>query len=243
MSIIQKSWRDFLSPAMIALNVLPVVFGIVCWAVILFYFSDNLLGFINRFFPISWQNQLLISDSFLTNIMKGTIYVILYAFLGFFVVVFACVGNMFVSLFYTPLVVRYVYSKHYPTLPKPKGISLFDSLKAFFKMFVLFCAGLVVCIPFLFMPFVGAIVMLIPHFIFFYKATLFDVGTEILGKQNYEHFMQEKNNKLQIAFAAYALGFIPVFNFFAPLLQILIFTHFCFANQALLESSEPDSKS
>lgn len=230
-ALFSRSKQDFLSPAMLLLNILPITLGILFWCGILFYFSDSLISYFWSFLPDSWHLNIENANSWTENF----IVLLLYLLLGFVAILFALIGNLFVSIFYTPIVVAYIRKRHYPNIQKYEGATLWLGLKNFFIAFVMLCALCVVCAPILFVPFVGGAIF----FFFFYKTMFFDVGYEVLGKEHYATLRMFKH-KYKTALIAYGFGLIPILNFFMPLLQTIIICHFCFLWLEHLQ--EPDSK-
>lgn len=222
LAILRKSKRDFLSLPMIVLNILPVLFGVALWGGILYVFCDVLIAYATGLLPESLQAY--INDN---GILGRVITISLYALLGFCVILLALVGNVFVSIFYAPLVVGYIRKYHYPYIPKPASVPILVALKQFLKAFVLLCALCVVCMPLVFIPVIGGVIMLVPFFVFFYQTMLFDVGQEVLGRDDYPKLHKAKR-KYTIALLTYLLGLIPILNFFTPLLQVIILSHYCF---------------
>lgn len=236
--ILQKSKQDFLSAPMIALNIIPVLLGLVFWGVVLYAFSDVLYTYVVGLLPESWRGYLY--DSGIGAWTLGFMLKLsLYLLLGVCVLLLAVVGNVFVSMFYVPIAISYIRKHHYPHFPKPKSPSLRASLAYFLKAFVLLCASCVICSPLFFIPIVGGALLLVPFFVFFYKVMMFDVGHEALGERR-GYILHDKKlakSRLGFVFLTYLLGFIPVANFFTPLLQVLMLGHYCFA---LAESNKRD---
>ena len=223
LAILHKSKRDFLSPSMIALNILPVLLGLAFWGGILYVFSNALIAYATGLLPESWQAYIQTTG----GILAQGITISLYILLGFCVILLALVGNVFVSIFYTPLVVAYIRKHHYPHIPKPTSAPILVALKQFLKAFVLLCALCIVCMPLLFVPVIGGVIMLVPFFIFFYQTMLFDIGHEVLGVEQYTKLKAAKR-KYATTLLTYLLGLIPILNFFTPLLQVIILSHYCF---------------
>lgn len=225
LAILRQSRRDFLSLPMLSLNILPVLLGVLLWGGIFYSFSDTLIAYIKGFMPESWQ---LYMQSASSDLFAQGVTVSLYVLLGFCVILLALVGNVFVSIFYAPLVVAHLRKHYYPTLAKPTdSLSFSAMLKNFLKSFVLLCALCIVCAPLLLLPVIGGAIMLVPFFIFFYQSMLYDIGHEVLGVESYARLRKAKG-KYSTTLLAYLLGLIPLLNFFTPLLQVIILSHYCF---------------
>lgn len=223
LAILHKSKKDFFSLPMIILNIAPIALGLALWGGILYAFSDILIAYTKGLLPESWQAYIQATG----GILAQGVTISLYVLLGFCVILLALVGNVFVSIFYTPLVVGYIRKHHYPQISKPTSLPMTAALQQFLKAFVLLCALCVVCLPMLFIPIIGGVIMLVPFFIFFYQTMLFDIGHEVLGVEQYTK-LQATKRKYTTTLLTYLLGLIPILNFFTPLLQVIILSHYCF---------------
>ncbi|MBR2494229.1 EI24 domain-containing protein [Helicobacter sp.] len=223
LAILHKSKKDFFSFPMIILNIAPIALGLAIWGGILYAFSDILITYVKELLPESWQAYIQANG----NILAQGVTISLYVLLGFCVILLALVGNVFVSIFYTPLAVAYIRKHHYPQISKLTSLPLTVTLRQFTKAFVLLCALCMFCVPVLFIPIIGGAIMLVPFFVFFYQTMLFDIGHEVLGVEQYGK-LQAAKRKYTTTLLTYLLGLIPILNFFTPLLQVIILSHYCF---------------
>lgn len=226
-TLLEISKDDFLSAPMLMLNILPVALGVLFWVGILYGFSDTILSYLTHFLPESWRLSLESASFWGVGALNAILWAILYIMLGFLAILLAIVGNLFISIFYTPIAVSYVRKRHYAAAPKSEGAPLLAALKNFSISLAILCIVCVVCIPLLFVPLVGGLVMLAPFFMFFYKTTFFDVGCEVLGAHRYAEIWQAKC-RYRVAFAAYVMGLVPILGFFMPLFQVIMISHFYF---------------
>ncbi|PAF42297.1 EI24 domain-containing protein [Helicobacter sp. 11S03491-1] len=228
LSILKKSWEDFFSFKMIALNLLPILIGVMLWGVILFYFHETIFGWLEHLLPLSWQN-LLQNQGFFAQIGNFFIKLFLYILLIFFIIILTLIGNIFISIFYTPLVVTYLHKKYYldTQLHSFGGIS--SSITHFSKSFARFILFTLILVPLYFIPLIGIFAILIPHFFFFKSTMIFDIGSSIFAKSDYQSVLSNHKSKLyQITIIAYVFSLIPIFNLFATLLQTILIAHYLF---------------
>ncbi|BDQ29444.1 EI24 domain-containing protein [Helicobacter ailurogastricus] len=223
---IRKSWKDFLSWKMLFLNLGPVFFGMLFWGVLLFYFGGNMVRILEGFLPTSWDHYAH-TNGFLPALLLLAIKIFAYALLLLSVLLLSLVGNVFISLFYTPLVVCYLHKHDYANLPLENFGDFTGCIQHFLKQLAYLCMFLVVCIPLYFIPFVGVFVSLIPHYFFFKNTLSFDIGSSIYNQETYQEVLRAyKVPHHKVAIMAYLFSLIPIFNFFATLLQTIILARF-----------------
>ena len=128
LNIIKKSFKDFASFFMLLVNMGPVLIGVLFWGTLLFYFHDQLFEWLKHFLPQSWLSFLQGQDFFSR---AGSIFInsFLYILLLFFVLLFTLIGNIFMSIFYTPIVTAYLHKKYYPTIQKESFGGISASIK------------------------------------------------------------------------------------------------------------------
>lgn len=224
--IIKKSWEDFFSFKMIALNLLPIIIGVGFWSFALFYFGGEILGWLQHFLPASWQD-LLENPGVLASIGGFFIKLFLYLLLGFFVIILTIIGNIFISIFYTPIVIGYLRKKYYHQINLYSFGNIKTSIFYFLKSLSWFILFVIILSPLFFIPLVGVFAVLIPHFFFFKNTMFFDVGSSIFNEHEYHSFISSNKIKIyQVSFIAYIFSLIPFFNFFATLLQTIIIARF-----------------
>ncbi|PAF53877.1 peptidase [Helicobacter sp. 13S00482-2] len=223
---IKKSWEDFFSLKMLILNLMPTIIGVVLWSLLLLYFSDQILAGMEYFLPKSWQN--LSNDSgFFASIGGFFIKVFLYVLLGFFIIILTIIGNMFISIFYTPIVISYLRKKYYLDISIHSFGGIKTSILYFLKCLGWFVLFVIILSPLFFIPFVGFFAILIPHFLFFKNTMLFDIGSSILSQSQYDLFLSKNKIKnYQITLISYLFSLIPIFNFFVTLLQTIIIARY-----------------
>ncbi|PAF51529.1 EI24 domain-containing protein [Helicobacter sp. 13S00477-4] len=230
--IIKKSWEDFFSLKMLTLNLLPILIGIVFWAFVLFYFSDYFIKFLEYFLPQSWQ-KISQNQGFFSHIGNILIHSLLYILLGFLILILTLIGNIFISIFYTPIVVKYLHKKYFYYIDIDSFGSIQTSIHHYIKSLGKFLLFFIVLTPFYFVPFIGFFAILIPHFFFFKNTMLFDIGSSIFNTVQYQSFMRKHKIKIyQISLMAYFFSLIPIFNFFATLLQTIIIARYLFQSKS-----------
>lgn len=226
LNIIKKSWQDFFSFKMLVLNLFPIIIGLFLWGSILLYFNNELFGYLTHFLPDSWQNFYQ-SRNIFSHIVNIFVTILLYALLIFFVLILTLIGNIFISIFYTPLVVNYLHKKYYSHISLNSFGGFGSSIQYFSKSLMWLIFFIAIFTPLYFIPFVGFLVIILPHFFFFKNTMFFDIGSCIFTQSEYKEFLRHhKGKNFQITLIAYIFSLIPIFNFFATLLQTIILSRY-----------------
>lgn len=234
---IRESWRDFFSWKMVILNVGPVLVGFLFWGSLLFYFGDNLARVLEGFLPTTWYHYAH-SGGFIPTMSLFLFKSFVYVLMALLVIILSLVGNVLISIFYTPLVVGFLHKKYYAQVPLESFGDLSFCFQHFLKQLAYLGMFLLVCIPLYFIPFIGVFVSLIPHYFFFKNTMSFDIGSSLFIQEDYQRVQRDyrvANHKISIL--SYLFSLIPIFNFFATLLQTIILTrHFLEIKTQLVES-------
>lgn len=222
LSIIKKSWRDFFSFKMLALNFLPIIISLFLWGSILLYFSNEIFGYLAHFLPTSWQN-LYESQGIFAHVVNLFITLFLYILLIFFILLLTLISNVFISIFYAPFVITHLHKKYYDKISLDSFGGFGASMKHFSKSFLWLILFIIIFTPLYFIPFIGFLAIIVPHFFFFKNMMFFDLGSYIFTQAEYQACLRHhKGKNFQITLIAYIFSFIPIFNLFATLLQTII---------------------
>lgn len=226
LSIIKKSWRDFFSFKMLALNFLPIIISLFLWGSILFYFSNEIFSYLAHFLPTSWQN-FYENHGIFARVANIFITLFLYTLLVFFILLLTLISNVFISIFYAPLVIIHLHKKYYDKISLDSFGGFITSIKHFGKSFLWLIFFVIIFVPLYFIPFVGFLAIIVPHFFFFKNMMFFDLGSYIFTQTQYQACLRHyKGKNFQITLIAYAFSFIPIFNLFATLLQTIILSRY-----------------
>ena len=220
-SIFQRAWRDARSPSMLLLALLPLLVGAlvayVSFGAVDLALKEWLRTILDSHTLYAWVESLL---SHLLNLVS---------FMGILLVAIflVLIVQLFLGVFYAPIIIRFVHARYYSELELNSGESLFSSLREFAKIFSKFLIGLCACIPLGFIPFFGTLIWALLFFYFFYHTMMLDVSESILTKGQRAELEREKRWEMRRFLAGiYLLGFIPLLNLFTPIFQILLLTHF-----------------
>ncbi|WRC39053.1 EI24 domain-containing protein [Helicobacter pylori] len=231
LSILKKSFNDFLSARMILINLGPILLSLAFFGAIFYYNGENVVNYCQTLLPQSLSDYSH-SQGFFSGVFVWVFKALVYFLIFWIAILLSLVINVFVSIFYTPLVVSYLHQKYYPHVVLEDFGSILFSIKYFLKVLILMLVLLALLTPFYFIPFIGVFgvfLSIIPHFLFFKNTMSLDIASAIFNHQSYQNLLKQHRLKhYRFSFFCYLFSLIPFFNFFATLLQTLMLTHYFF---------------
>ncbi|GAA8137561.1 EI24 domain-containing protein [Helicobacter pylori] len=231
LSIFKKSFNDFLSTRMLLINLGPILLSLAFFGAIFYYNGESVVNYCQALLPQS-LNDYSHSQGFFSGVFVWVFKALVYFLIFWIAILLSLVINVFASIFYTPLVVSYLHQKYYPHVVLEKFGSILFSIKYFLKALILMLVLLALLTPFYFIPFIGVFGVffsIIPHFLFFKNTMSLDIASAIFNHQSYQNLLKQHRLKhYRFSFFCYLFSLIPLFNFFATLLQTLMLTHYFF---------------
>ncbi|RVZ69069.1 peptidase [Helicobacter pylori] len=231
LSILKKSFNDFLSARMILINLGPILLSLAFFGAIFYYNGENIVNYCQTLLPQSLSDHSH-SQGFFAGVFVWVFKALVYFLILWIAILLSLVINIFASIFYTPLVVSYLHQKYYPHVVLEEFGSILFSIKYFLKSLLFMLLFLAVLTPFYFIPFVGvfgAFFSIIAHFLFFKNTMSWDIASMIFNYQSYQSLLKQHRLKhYRFSFFCYLFSLIPFFNFFATLLQTLMLAHYFF---------------
>ncbi len=228
LSILKKSFEDFLSARMLLTNLGPVLLSLAFFGIVFYYNGENMVSYCQTLLPQS-LNDYAHAQGFFSGVFAWVFKALVYFLVFWIVILLSLIINIFASIFYTPLVVSYLHQKYYSHVVLEEFGSILFSVKYFLKSLLFMLLLLAVLTPFYFIPFIGIFFSIIPHFLFFKNTMSLDIASAIFNHQSYQKLQRQHRLKhYRFAFFCYLFSLIPFFNFFATLLQTLMLTHYFF---------------
>ncbi|WRC50477.1 EI24 domain-containing protein [Helicobacter pylori] len=231
LSILKKSFNDFLSTRMILINLGPILLSLAFFGAIFYYNGGSIVGYCQTLLPQSLSDYSH-SQGFFAGVFAWVFKALVYFLIFWIAILLSLVINIFASIFYTPLVVSYLHQKYYPHVVLEDFGSILFSIKYFLKALILMLVLLVLLTPFYFIPFIGVFGVffsIIVHFLFFKNTMSLDIASAIFNHQSYQNLLKQHRLKhYRFSFFCYLFSLIPFFNFFATLLQTLMLAHYFF---------------
>ncbi len=228
LSILKKSFNDFLSARMLLINLGPILLSLAFFGAVFYYNGGSIVSYCQTLLPQS-LNDYSHSQGFFAGVFAWVFKALVYFLIFWIVILLSLVINVFASIFYTPLVVSYLHQKYYPHVVLEEFGSILFSIKYFLKSLIFMLLLLAVLTPFYFIPFIGVFFSIIPHFLFFKNTMILDIASMIFNYQSYQNLLKQHRLKhYRFSFFCYLFSLIPFFNFFATLLQTLMLAHYFF---------------
>ncbi len=228
LSILKKSFEDFLSTRMLLTNLGPVLLSLAFFGIVFYYNGESIVSYCQTLLPQS-LNDYAHAQGFFSGAFAWVFKALVYFLVLWIVILLSLIINIFASIFYTPLVVSYLHQKYYSHVVLEEFGSILFSIKYFLKSLLFMLVFLAVLTPFYFIPFIGIFFSIIPHFLFFKNTMSLDIASAIFNYQSYQKLQQQHRLKhYRFAFFCYLFSLIPFFNFFATLLQTLMLAHYFF---------------
>ncbi|MDU9805509.1 EI24 domain-containing protein [Helicobacter pylori] len=228
LSILKKSFNDFLSARMILINLGPILLSLAFFGAVFYYNGGSIVNYCHTLLPQSLSDYSH-SQGFFAGVFVWVFKALVYFLIFWIVILLSLVINIFASIFYTPLVVSYLHQKYYPHVVLEEFGSILFSIKYFLKSLAFMLLFLAVLTPLYFIPFIGVFFSIIPHFLFFKNTMSWDIASMIFNHQSYQNLLKQHRLKhYRFSFFCYLFSLIPFFNFFATLLQTLMLVHYFF---------------
>jgi len=208
-SVIAKSLRDIFSKDVILFVIQIGVAAIALSIAFVWYFWEGLSNFIASY--LSWIPWEWLQTSGAKVITFASAYMI-----------FIIIVSLLTSLYSEKLLIK-LAQKNYPQVNVVGSIDIPTSIMSTLKSSLLFLVLFILCIPFLFIPILGQIVMLYLWSVLIKEPTTYDVGSLfIVDKKT----IKEKTKKTRIlAMIASLFNYVPVMNIFAPIFAQILFLH------------------
>ncbi|WP_187922494.1 EI24 domain-containing protein [Helicobacter pylori] len=231
LSILKKSFNDFLSARMILINLGPILLSLAFFGAIFYYNGGSIVGYCQTLLPQSLSDYSH-SQGFFAGVFVWVFKALVYFLIFWIAILLSLVINIFASIFYTPLVVSYLHQKYYSHVVLEEFGSILFSVKYFLKSLAFMLLFLAVLTPLYFIPFIGVFGVffsIVPHFLFFKNTMSWDIASAIFNYQSYQNLLKQHRLKhYRFSFFCYLFSLIPFFNFFATLLQTLMLAHYFF---------------
>lgn len=224
MSILRLSLGDFFLKQCLKLNLIPFAVSFIAFVLMCVFLYGFLFDYFISFVSTS-------SFSFISWLYSFAFIQILSDILSFFLALFVItILSLFLALlltaFLSPFIVAFVNSKHYQYEPK-EAVSNFKVIGIFLFVFLKFFLALMLCLFFIFVPFLNMLLLHIAFYYLFHKSLILDVSSIVLDKQNFLAFYS-KTKPLEFKFSTlcfYILSLVPFFGLFLQSFFVIFLAH------------------
>ena len=207
--VISKSLRDILSKDVI-LFVLKIGSGAFTLSLaFVWYFWEDMSSFISSY--LAWIPWEWLQTS------GATVFTFALAYMIFIIML-----SLLTSLYSEKLLIK-LAKKHYPSVPVVGSVDVKTSILSTLKASGIFLLLFLISLPFLFIPFVGQVIMLYLWSVLLKEPTTYDVGSLFIKEKKTLKSTMKKTRIL--AMIASLFNYIPILNAFAPVFAQILFLH------------------
>ncbi len=231
--LIKRSISDFFSAKILTLCIAPFF---VTFAILILLYSIFGADFIQHF-TTSMDNGVVpfldpqkyptITYILTSSLFKWIFYIFFYTVFVLLITLLTVTISIVVVGFFTPIVVKIIQKRHYRDfIIDTSGFSILYSLFYSIKTITLFLLIFIVVLPFLFIPAINFIAINIPFYYLFHNFLVFDTGSSILNKEQYEDIV--KKYKLLFrgtTLSLYGLSLIPLFGVLFQVFFVIVLSH------------------
>lgn len=235
MNLFEKSFEDYLSVRFLGLSFATLLVPLFVLGLLVIFGGSELFSLLSQgassgdFSFIDETQYPIITTILKFSLIKWLVITLFYTVGGILAVLFSLIIAIIVLGFLTPFVVNTLHKKHYKNVPiqSLKSVDVFKSMGwVLVKFLVLF----IVCLPFVFIPFV----INIPFFYLFYKFLTIDIGSNMMSKSRLKVAQKRQSMELIItSLGFFILSLIPIIGIFLQLFFAIYFTHFYFQKELI----------
>jgi len=235
-SIIQKSLSDFKSPIFLGLSLVPFVVIVVLFGYGYFYLGGDILIHVQSsldqgIVPFLDPQEHPWLTSILTFSLFKWLFTLFFYLIGIVAVIFLSVVVAGIVIgFFTPMIIKIIQQKHYPTFVLSKeSFTLIQSIPYFIKIGIMFLLLGMIALPLMFIPALNVIAINIPFYYLFHNFLVLDVGSNIVGKEEFDAITKEAKALLRSStFTLYGISLVPILGVFMQIFYVITLAHIFF---------------
>lgn len=210
-NVVKKSLKDIFSRDVVLFVIQIGFISLILSSLFVWYFWEGLSSFILSYLSwIPWEWLQTSGAKVIT--------------LGFAYMIFISTVSLLTSLYSEKLLIK-LAKKHYPDAVVIGSADITTSVFLTLKATIIFLFLFILCIPFLFIPLFGQIVMLYLWSILIKEPTVYDVQALFIPKGK-RKVMRKKSTLF--AMTASLFNYVPMVNIFAPVFAQILFLHHMF---------------
>lgn len=227
--LIALALKDLFKLHIVLTFCLPIIFSILAWVLITYLAWDHLQFWSSQFVQLQWMQYGLSLIPNLTNYADGFFALL---FRVFFVLLFVfpmtiITATILTSLLLVPVLVSELRKTDFPSLIK-KSSSIFSGWGTTFGYSAKYFFAWIGSLPFWFIPLAAVIIPYLLLSWFNSRVFTFEVLTEVAEPEEIKFFLQNHSKSLfGLGLATTILYYIPLVNFFAPLITSAFFSRYC----------------
>lgn len=240
--ILSRSLKDFLTPKMLKIALVPLIVTMILIYSLFFAAADFGITALQQAAEASQNGQEVIIDENAPFYFVWATYLIVFLFkysftswiaafllytIGSIIVLQASVILTLVVIgFLTPMILGVVHKRHYSHLTLHGHGSLLSPLWVLFKSSLMMILLFILLIPVYFIPLLNIIAFALPLYYFFHKLLNHDVASTLLSEEEYKKIYKKEANAFRgRTLFLYLVSMIPFITLFTAVFYIIYLGH------------------
>ena len=258
--IFSRSVKDFLTPKMLQISLIPLIITMIILYIIFFAAADFGITALQEIAQASQNGEEIVIDETAPFYFVWATYLIIFLFkysftsyiAGFllYTVGTILVLNLSVILtiivigFLTPIILSRIHKKHYSHLTLHAYGTMLSPLWVLLKTLSMMVLLFILFIPLYFVPLINIIAFSLPLYYFFHKLLNYDVTSTILSEDEFKVIYKKEANTVRLrTLFLYFVSMIPFITLFTAVFYIIYLGHGYFVKlDEMYKLDIPDSK-
>lgn len=241
-NILLKSIKDFLTPKMLLLSLIPLIITTILLYILFFAAADFGINSLQEIAEASQNGGEVVIDENAPFYFVWATYLIVFLFkysftsyiAGFLLYTVGTIIVLKISViltivvigFLTPTILNIIHKKHYSDLTLRGYGTFLYSLWVLFKSSFVMILLFILFIPLYFIPLLNVIAFSLPFYYFFHKLLNYDVSSTILSQKELQVIYKEEAGKVRLrTLSLYLISIIPFITLFTAVFYIIYLGH------------------
>ena len=259
-NIFIKSIKDFLTPKMLKLSLIPLIVTMVLLYILFFTAADFGITSLQEIAQASQNGEEIVIDESAPFYFVWATYLIVFLFkysftsyiAGFLLYTVGTIIVLKISViltiivigFLTPIILNIIHKKHYSHLTLHGHGTLLSPIWVLLKSSLVMILLFILFIPLYFIPLLNIIAFSLPFYYFFHKLLNYDVSSTILSEEEFRVIYEKESGKVRLrTLLLYFISMIPFITLFTAVFYIIYLGHGYFIKlEEMYKLDIPDSK-
>lgn len=258
--IFSKSLKDFLTPKMLKISLIPLIVTMILLYILFFAAADFGITSLQEIAQASQNGEEIVIDENAPFYFVWTTYLIVFLFkysftsyiAGFLLYTVGTIIVLKISViltivvigFLTPIILNIIHKKHYSHLTLHGHGTLISPLWVLLKSSLMMILLFILFIPLYFIPLLNIIAFSLPFYYFFHKLLNYDVSSTLLSQEEFKVIYETESNKVRLrTLLLYFISMIPFITLFTAVFYIIYLGHGYFIKlEEMYKLDIPESK-
>ncbi|NOQ31105.1 MAG: hypothetical protein GQ570_08295 [Helicobacteraceae bacterium] len=246
-NLLTISLKDFTNPKIIRIAILPFIVTSIVMYLLFFTVANKTIEALgnstiqttssssyvdqNGYTHTEKVDETYSGSSIIDFLMKHAITSYLISFFvytvgSFLILLLSIFISIIVIGFLTPHILGIIQKEHYPQIEFKGFGNIFISLLYLLKTFIVMILLFLLLTPLYFIPLINMVVINLPFWYFFHKLLIFDVGSTLNTKEEYDQIVYFNSSSLKLkTLSLYLLSLVPFVILFTSVFYIVYIGH------------------